>query len=741
MVFRTINTGTNPSGAWLAQITQVATCSDWEGLQPTGSFMVGTELAYFKATVKSNSPTTLTPLLTMSIYDGNMVPIGTIFQTLMIAPNGNASIVVSNEIPSWAYTGNAIVYANLYTDWPYVGGTPYCPEASHAFIITDQAGIASNNSIPTPTSTNGTYGTTFRLSPQPTLGEYSVYVSSHYSGQNATAQTAFQVNSASYPPTASFDYYVAGSGTPDKPYPGGTVTFDASASTPNGGSITSYQWNFGNGQTGSGLTATDSYGQAAAYIVGLTVTDSNGLTCTTSRLVKVWKPYGPKANFTYSPVQPYSGRTTNFNASISQPGWNGIQYPSIISYEWNFGDGNVTTAASPATPHVYKIPGTYTVTLNISDTSGGWNFTSQVLKVDPSPPVASFTYYVAGSATPDKPYPGGNVTFDASASAPISGSITSYVWNFGDTSPKVNKTVPITYHKYTAAGNYTVTLNVTNSVGLWSTMSKTVSVWKTYGPKASFSYMPSQPIANGTTIFNASASTVGWNGTSYPSIISYKWTFGDGNVTTMAVPVIRHVYTHNNTYTVTLTVTDATGKLNATSTTIKIIALAKGQTLKVSVKLVPCTPAHNVYKGWVVNVTVLVIDNGTFPETNFGVTAYLNTTSLGTQTVTSLAQGANTTLIFTWNTAQFAYGNYTIEIQILSPPATAFFRVFVKGIGDIQGNGYVGARDLGLLGAAYNSYSGEPNYNPEADFTASGYVGARDLGILGAAYNTYYPYS
>jgi PKD repeat protein len=252
--------------------------------------------------------------------------------------------------------------------------------------------------------------------------------------------------------------------------------------------------------------------------------------------------------------------------------------------------------------------------------------------------------------------------------------------------------------------------------------------------------VPSQPIANGTTIFNASASTVGWNGTSYPSITSYKWTFGDGNVTTLATPIIRHVYTHNNTYTVTLTITDATGKLNVTSTTIKVIALARGYSVKVSVKLVPCTPAHNVYKGWTVNVTALVKNNGTFTETNFGVTAYCNTTILGTQTVTSLAPGANTTLIFTWSTTQFAYGNYTIEIQILSPPATAFFNVKVKGVGDVNGDGVVNWVDLGLLGLAYNSTPLSSNWNPECDFNADGVVNWIDFGLLGLAYNQSYPY-
>jgi len=738
IIIRTLNTGTNPSDTWPIEITKVITCRDWQCQEETDRFKVGTRYAYFGATVKSNADTILTPLLTINIYDGNMVPIGTLWQQLPpIAPGGNGGMWASIEIPSWAYIGNGIIYANVYTDWPFLGGTPYCPEVSRTFKITNLAEITSDNTIPTPASINGTYSMNFRLSPEPTIGQYTIYVSSEYGGEKTTAETTFEVKSASYSPTASFDYYVSKSDTPHKPYPGGTVTFDASSSTPDGGNITGYQWKFGDGQIGSGKKVTHSYGQPTTFPVTLTVTDSEGFTCTTSRLLKVWSPYGPKANFTYKPSQPYSGKTTTFNASISQPGWNGTQYPNIISYKWNFGDGNITTTTNPAIPHIYNTSGIYTIKLNITDALGNWNATSQVVQVDPYPPQASFTYYVEGSVTPDKPYVNGTVTFDASASTPNGGAITNYTWNFGDGTPKVNETDPITYHAYTAAGNYTATLNITDSEGLWSNTSKPVQVWSPYGPKANFTYKPSQPIENGTTIFNASKSTVGWNGTQYPSITSYKWNFGDGNVTTVTGPVIRHVYRENITYTVTLNITDAAGRWNATSAQITVIELAAGHSLNMSVTLVPSTPAPNVYKGWMVSVTVLVINNGTFTET-FDVTAYCNTTSLGTQTVTDLAPGANTTLIFTWDTTQFAFGTYTIKVDILNPPATYSLNVKVKGMGDVDGSGKVEWGDLGLLGLAYGSTPGALNWNPEADFDASGKVDWADLGILGLNYGRRY---
>jgi PKD repeat protein len=72
-------------------------------------------------------------------------------------------------------------------------------------------------------------------------------------------------------------------------------------------------------------------------------------------------------------------------------------------------------------------------------------------------------------------------------------------------------------------------------------------------------------------IFNASASTRGWNGTGFPSIVSYRWSFGDGNITTTSTPIVYHVYASRGNYTVTLTVTDAAGR---TSTQTKVLTVS-----------------------------------------------------------------------------------------------------------------------------------------------------------------------
>jgi len=74
---------------------------------------------------------------------------------------------------------------------------------------------------------------------------------------------------------------------PSEPTVGDTVTFDASGSTDPDGSISSYQWDFGDGSTGSGQTTSHTYGEAGDYTVTLTVTDDDGATDTLSGTVSV----------------------------------------------------------------------------------------------------------------------------------------------------------------------------------------------------------------------------------------------------------------------------------------------------------------------------------------------------------------------------------------------------------------------------------------------------------------------
>jgi len=82
-------------------------------------------------------------------------------------------------------------------------------------------------------------------------------------------------------PTASFTASPSSGGTPL------TVAFNASASTDPDGSIASYEWSFGDGQTGTGITPTHSYLTQGTYTAVLTVTDDEGNSATSSQTIVV----------------------------------------------------------------------------------------------------------------------------------------------------------------------------------------------------------------------------------------------------------------------------------------------------------------------------------------------------------------------------------------------------------------------------------------------------------------------
>jgi PKD repeat protein len=182
------------------------------------------------------------------------------------------------------------------------------------------------------------------------------------------------------------------------------------------------------------------------------------------------------------------------------------------------------------------------------------------------PPQAAFTYY------PPDSYVNMPITFDASASVAEGYNVTivNYQWDFGDGSPKVNMPSAVTSHEFTVVNSYTVTLEVTDSQGLWSTASKIIAILPPSGPKADFTWRPSTPKPGQATIFDATATKLGWNGTVHPTIANYVWNFGDGNTTSGLYSTIVHVYSTIGNYTVKLSVTDTNGLTSNVSYVVRV---------------------------------------------------------------------------------------------------------------------------------------------------------------------------
>ncbi|MBF6591625.1 MAG: PKD domain-containing protein [Ktedonobacterales bacterium] len=136
-----------------------------------------------------------------------------------------------------------------------------------------------------------------------------------------------------------------------------TVDFDASSST---GEQPQYAWNFGDGNTDQGVSVSHQYAGVGTYTVTLTVTDAANQTAKLTRSVTISLPK-PVASFTATATVGFPGNIT-FDASAST----GYQ----ITYAWVFGDGNGETDYSAQASHFYGAPGSYTVTLTITDALG-----------------------------------------------------------------------------------------------------------------------------------------------------------------------------------------------------------------------------------------------------------------------------------------------------------------------------------------------------------------------------------
>jgi len=94
----------------------------------------------------------------------------------------------------------------------------------------------------------------------------------------------------------------------------------------------------------------------------------------------------PVASFTYSPENPVVGQAVAFNASES---YDPDGY--IVSYEWDFGDGNVTNTTEEKINHSYSEAGSYEVTLTVTDDKGAKNSTTKMITVMPAKPSVSIS--------------------------------------------------------------------------------------------------------------------------------------------------------------------------------------------------------------------------------------------------------------------------------------------------------------------------------------------------------------
>ncbi|MBE7173470.1 MAG: PKD domain-containing protein [Williamsia sp.] len=293
-------------------------------------------------------------------------------------------------------------------------------------------------------------------------------------------------------------------------------------STPGSGSITNWEWDFGDGFTSSEANPVHSYTALGNYNVSLRTTNSNGCITTLSKQEYVRVTSGVLAGFSFTAPNscrpPTSISFTNFSTGTG-----------TLAYSWSFGDGGIATSANPS--HSYNNAGTYTVRLIVQNNAGCRDTMEKANAITIGTVTAGFSSPVRVCAGVPVPLT------NTSAPAP-SGAL----WSFGDGSTSTALTPAKTY---AAPGNYTIKL-VSDFGACKDSISKAITVLPK--PAADFSAPNAASCRPPLTVSFTNGST---------GVVSYRWLFGDGSSSTEQQPA--HTYQQSGEYNVTLVVTGQNG--------------------------------------------------------------------------------------------------------------------------------------------------------------------------------------
>jgi PKD repeat protein len=187
---------------------------------------------------------------------------------------------------------------------------------------------------------------------------------------------------------------IASAGFTSAPTPastGGPISFTGTATDIYAG--LGFVWKWGDGTESAGATPTHVYAAPGSYEVTMTVKDELTGSTTAPVAHTIVVNDQPTASFTIAPnpATPGTPMALNGGGSIDPDG-------AITNYAWNFGDGSVGAGATPS--HMYGAPGTYTVTLTVTDSGGQTGTTTHTVTVGAAPqgkssyvpPNSSFTH-------------------------------------------------------------------------------------------------------------------------------------------------------------------------------------------------------------------------------------------------------------------------------------------------------------------------------------------------------------
>ena len=304
--------------------------------------------------------------------------------------------------------------------------------------------------------------------------------------------------------------------------------------------VTSWNWNFGDGQSGSGSSIRHFYAdtgsftiQLIAYNVGCadTLTDSNYIYI---------KPAVPLFNM--SNINCDSMLTRNFiNKSLGASKW-----------YWNFGDSHAIDSTSYNASHTYSAPGTYTVSLTVSNALSGCPNIDTTFRVRIIQLVPNFSVSPSNGCSPL------NVNFINSSNG---GNVYNYNWDLGDGNTISGKLPSDINPKYSYAnpGLYSVKLLITDSFGCQDSLQQ-INLIHVFNIVPAFNIISETGCDSLKVLFRDTS-------TATPPLTSWNWTFGDGTTSSSKDPT--HYFTSaGKNYSVQLNIANSDGTCSSAIKTI-----------------------------------------------------------------------------------------------------------------------------------------------------------------------------
>ena len=283
------------------------------------------------------------------------------------------------------------------------------------------------------------------------------------------------------------------------------------------GNVTSWFWDFGDGNTSTRQSPSHVYAAYGVYTVTQTVSGPSSTdTLVRSEMISAL-PMPPQALFEVSASEGPASLDVVFTD---------LSTGDVTAWLWDFGDGGTSTERNPT--HTYTVPGTYPVGLT-STGPGGWDLLMQVDLIRVADPSQA-----AMIAKPTAGFRPLLVVFSDLSS----GDVTSWSWDFGD---GTSSTLQHPTHVYAEAGTYVVQLTVDGRGGESSIHG--IDLIQVQLPPVTADFTA------GETSGEAPLS-VTFEDLSGGDPTTWSWDFGDGGSSSERAPT--HVYASAGTYSVSL---------------------------------------------------------------------------------------------------------------------------------------------------------------------------------------------